>query len=255
AIDPIDHLLVAIGTGHVEAFSLSGSTIGEVTLPNVSGDVSAQNGNAPGFVWDSAANVFVAWNGGTNLYTLDPHSWQWTAHQESGGAVPTGPAETGTFGRFQYDAADNVFLVVNDINQDVYMIRPDFGPSTGSTGGSGTGITGVGSAGGSGSGSTGGGTVNSPAPPPTRTGGSGWSSTPTASDFGRGPDPLAVPISGDQDHGLPQFTLSVDGKQVGGVEAVAVQGTGVSHGTGPFEDITFHGNFAGAHTVDINAVD
>src|SRR5262249_6496056 len=42
AIDPIDHLLVAIGTGHIEAFSLSGSTIGEVTLPNVSGDVSAQ---------------------------------------------------------------------------------------------------------------------------------------------------------------------------------------------------------------------
>jgi len=251
AIDPLDHLLVAVGNGQIEAFSLAGNSVGQVAIPKASGDLAAQNGASPGFVWDSAANEFVAWNGGSTLYTLDPHSWQWTAHTAAAGsATPTAPANNGTFGRFQYDPVHNEFIIVNAVDQDVFIEKPDFGASGGTTppappppapppvSGSGGGS---------------GGTPPAP-PPPANNGGGSSSSTPTPTDVGSGPDTLVVHISGDQDHGLPQFTLSVDGQQVGGVQAVAVQGTGVSHGSGTFEDITFHGNFADAHTVDINAV-
>jgi hypothetical protein len=133
AVDPVDHLLVAVGNGEIEAFSLAGNTVGQVTIPAASGDLTAQNGASPGFAWDSAINEFVGWNGGSTLYTLDPHSWQWTAHAAAAGsATPTAPAGNGTFGRFQYDAANNEFVVVNDINQDVFVFQSNLTGSTSS---------------------------------------------------------------------------------------------------------------------------
>jgi beta-glucanase (GH16 family) len=73
------------------------------------------------------------------------------------------------------------------------------------------------------------------------------SSTPPATGTGAGPDTLTVHVSGDPFQGDPQFTLTVDGQQIGGV-----QGVGASHASGAFEDVTFHGNFAGAAAADIN---
>jgi hypothetical protein len=126
ALDPADHILVTTGQGHLSVVNL---TTGAVVQPTSSGDQTVQNGASPGFVWDSAANLFVGWNGGSTLYTLDPHTWQWTAHAAvaDNTIMPTAAASNGTFGRFQYDAADNVFVVVNDISQDVYVYKPDFG--------------------------------------------------------------------------------------------------------------------------------
>jgi beta-glucanase (GH16 family) len=78
------------------------------------------------------------------------------------------------------------------------------------------------------------------------TAGSG-SSTPPASGTGSGPDTLTVHVSGDQFQGDPQFTLTVDGQQIGGVQSVTAV-----HSSGQFQDITFHGNFANASAADIN---
>lgn len=126
AISPELRMLAVIGNGFLNIMNLK---TGIFSLPMASGDMTAQKGNAPGFAWDPVAKVFVAWNGGATLYTLDPHSWQWTAHRAAEGnkVVPTAPAENGTFGRFQYDPSHDVFVVVNDINQDVYFFKPNFG--------------------------------------------------------------------------------------------------------------------------------
>ena len=128
AIDPGAGILVAAGGGFLNVVNL---TTGALTSPSVSGDLTAQNGSSPGFVWDPAINEFVGWNGGSTLYTLDPTTWQWTAHTAAldNTVMPTDANANGTFGRFQYDAADNVFIVVNATNQDVYVLKPNFGPS------------------------------------------------------------------------------------------------------------------------------
>lgn len=122
AIDPVDRILVTVGNGFLQSISL---TTGSVVSITSSGDRTAQNGNAPGFVWDSSANLFVAWNGGSTLYTLDPRRWRWTAHaaDAENKVTPTAPASNGTFGRFQYKAADDLFILVNDINQNVYLYK------------------------------------------------------------------------------------------------------------------------------------
>jgi hypothetical protein len=124
-IDPDANIMVAVGHGYLQSVSL---TTGAITTLSSTGDQTVQNGNAPGFVWDPAAKLFVGWNGGSTLYALDPQTWQWTTYVAASDntVTPTAPAANGTFGRFQYDSADNVFIVVNDVNQDVYVYKPCF---------------------------------------------------------------------------------------------------------------------------------
>jgi hypothetical protein len=133
AIDPVDHYFVATGGNVIRVYSLPSGT---VVTSTATGDKSVQNGNAPGLVWYPAANLFVGWNGGSSLYTLNPKTWMWSAHPAaSGNAVtPTAPNSNGTFGRFQYDAAHNVFVVVNQNTENVFIYKPDFS-GTGAEGG------------------------------------------------------------------------------------------------------------------------
>ena len=49
AIDPAAHLMVAAGGGFLNVVNLS---TGAVSSPAASGDMTIQNGNAPGLVWD-----------------------------------------------------------------------------------------------------------------------------------------------------------------------------------------------------------
>jgi hypothetical protein len=124
-IDPTDGLLVAVGGGYLQAVNLETGTVTNLTS---SGDQAVQKGNAPGFVWDPSINMFVGWNGGSTVYTLAPHTWRWTTYAAAADntVTPTAPAANGTFGRFEYDAADNVFILVNDVAQNVYIYRGCF---------------------------------------------------------------------------------------------------------------------------------
>lgn len=128
AIDPVDRLLVAVGNGHIQSYSIDEATLGASEIPDASGALKAQNANAPGFVWDTAARLFVAWSGGSTLYTLDPHTWRWTARPAAhvNGAEPPVAQPNGTFGRFQYDVKHNCFVLANAIDQNVYIYSPDF---------------------------------------------------------------------------------------------------------------------------------
>jgi hypothetical protein len=128
AIDPNTHMMLTTGEGYLQEVDL---TTGAVTQLHSTGDQTVQSGNAPGFVWDDAAGVFVGWNGGSTLYTLDPTTWHWTTYNAASDStvMPTAANSQGTFGRFQYDAADNVFVVVNAADQDIYILKPSFGPS------------------------------------------------------------------------------------------------------------------------------
>ena len=61
-----------------------------------------------------------------------------------------------------------------------------------------------------------------------------------------GIDTLVVHASGDQWNGDPQFTVSVDGQQVGGPYDVSA-----SHAAGQSQDFTITGDFANAHQVQV----
>src|SRR6185437_4127119 len=245
AIEPVDHIMVAIGGGFIQEFSLSGSSIGTSTVPKVTGNTTLQGVDSPGFVWDSAANLFVGWDGGSNLFTLDPHTMQWNvvAAAADNTVVPPAGDVNGTFGRFQYDAADNVFIAVNDINQDVYVFKPNFGSATPTPA-----------------------PTPAPAPAPTPAPTPAPVPVPTpaptpapapapapapvpvpvpaptpapAVSSGSGPNSVTVHVSGDAWQGDAQFVVLVDGQQVGGVQDVSAV-----HSAGQWQDITVSGNFS-----------
>ena len=136
AIAPADRLMVAVGGG---SYGVAGTyywrlnpVSGTMTKATTTGDKTVELGAAPGFAWSSAANVFVGWNGGSTVYTLDPQTWTWTKINPAiaNTVVPTAPNSRGTYGRFQYVPSMNVFVLVNRVNEDVYVYKPSFGATT-----------------------------------------------------------------------------------------------------------------------------
>jgi hypothetical protein len=82
----------------------------------------------PGFVYDPVADRMVAWGGNSVVYTLNMDTMVWTRHLPAAGNTVTPPAQAtqGTHGRFQYVPSKNVYVAVNDIDQDVYFYKLPF---------------------------------------------------------------------------------------------------------------------------------
>ena len=77
---------------------------------------------------------------------------------------------------------------------------------------------------------------------------SGTVSTPKNTTIGSGPDSLVLKISQDAFQGSAQYTVSVDGKQIGGVLTASAL-----HGSGQDDTTTVKGSFAtGTHTLTVN---
>jgi hypothetical protein len=76
--------------------------------------------NAPGVDYDVAADALVAWVGGAP-WILDLSTKVWSRSSAAGG--PAQPSDRGTYGRFRYVERLNVFLLVNAIDQNVYVYK------------------------------------------------------------------------------------------------------------------------------------
>ena len=104
------------------------------------GDLTAQQSNAIGLDYDPVTDQFVAWNGGSVVYTLKaPTNWKtgtWTWKAVSAGSGSASPTRNGngTYGRFRYVPALNAFIVVNSVTGPTYMYKLSAGgggPATG----------------------------------------------------------------------------------------------------------------------------
>ena len=84
-------------------------------------------------------------------------------------------------------------------------------------------------------------------PPSGSTGGS-TGGAPTTATVGSGADTLVLRISQDAYQGPAQYTVSVDGVQVGGTFIASA-----SHAAGQSDALTLQGDWAaGSHTVQVN---
>lgn len=79
--------------------------------------------NSPGVAFDPVHKDFVMWGGGNTVYFYNPDTDSCTNQTFAGG--PTTIQANGTFGRLQWDAKDGGFLLVNDIDSNVYFFRRD----------------------------------------------------------------------------------------------------------------------------------
>jgi hypothetical protein len=76
---------------------------------------------APGIDYDSAADDLVAWPNAGAPYALDLTTKEWTSGGDVG--APTAPGRRGTYGRWRYVAAYNVFILVNSVDENVYFYK------------------------------------------------------------------------------------------------------------------------------------
>ncbi|NND64701.1 MAG: hypothetical protein HKM24_01945 [Gammaproteobacteria bacterium] len=92
---------------------------------DVRSSMSAFHDQRPGLTYDSATDQYVLWKGGSNVYTIDPETFQDAAVSAAptNTVTPTAPNPQGTYGRFRYVPTKNVFILVNATNENVYFYK------------------------------------------------------------------------------------------------------------------------------------
>lgn len=110
------------GQGYgVYAYPLGRDPAGTMTSYKVSTTGSAPNYGKMGFAYDPISGKMVAWDGGPTVYLLDTETWEWSTI-EAAGDPPVNPNSNGTFGRFEYIASLDKFILVNSVYENVYFL-------------------------------------------------------------------------------------------------------------------------------------
>lgn len=74
----------------------------------------------PGAAYDSRMDRLVGWMGG-GVFSLDMGTRVWTRMSARG--APAQPLGNGTYGRFRYVPEDNVFILANGVDEDVFFYK------------------------------------------------------------------------------------------------------------------------------------
>jgi hypothetical protein len=127
AIDPDRRLFVLFGGGQVRAFDLRHHTLLNWDNETVGCD-HIRHASYPGLAYDPVQKKIIGWAGGNTVYAFDPGKKECATLTFPGG--PGDQQQNGTLGRFRYFPALGVFALVNDWQQDAYLLRL---PATGTT--------------------------------------------------------------------------------------------------------------------------
>ena len=131
-LDPDRRILVVVGDGIAKYYDLSDlANVTSHVLPS-SGDKAIEQAKAPGLVYDASIKAMVAWSGNPaaglrseDVYVLDLDTFKWTkrAPAVTNTVIPAKATANGTYGRFRYIPSKNAFVVVNDVDQNVYFYK------------------------------------------------------------------------------------------------------------------------------------
>lgn len=124
-VHPTARSFVAAGASALYAWDLdvAGGVV-ETTLAPANTPPGFDRAN-PGFDYDASLDRLVWWGGGTSVWSLDLEGMTWVEHPAApeSTVVPPEPVTNGTFGRFRYAIAADVFVLVNATNQNVFARR------------------------------------------------------------------------------------------------------------------------------------
>jgi hypothetical protein len=118
-IIPGRRLFFTVGSGEFLVYDIAAKK-------NVTADWKTTGGDAilkaygPGMAYDYKTDQLVAYAGG-GVYVLDLKTKAWTRKSSAG--APAAQSLYGTYGRFRYVREFNVFILVNNADQDVYFYK------------------------------------------------------------------------------------------------------------------------------------
>ncbi|MEM7082075.1 MAG: choice-of-anchor U domain-containing protein [Pseudomonadota bacterium] len=136
AIDTARNKMLVLGGSNPQAFiwDLSQSTPTNQNLMNNS-TFTGTGGNALasarqiGLDYDPVNDNYVAWLGGKDVYIIDAATMAVTRVTPPGSASPGSTSLNGTFGRFRYAPSIGGFVLVNQVDRNVYVYKPTGGGS------------------------------------------------------------------------------------------------------------------------------
>jgi hypothetical protein len=121
-IDLKRRLLILFGGGQVRAVALDKGTYQMQTWDTlVTGCNPIRDAAYPGLAYDPVQGLIVGWAGGDAVYLFDPDAKACTAVTHGGGPGPQ--QDNGTNGRFRYFEQQKAFVVLNDVDQNVFSLR------------------------------------------------------------------------------------------------------------------------------------
>jgi len=140
-VDPKRHLFWSVGNGDILVWSIDEKklvtedwvTTGGGDYSNAgyvkgypeqlfeSGGGAVYNVDAPGFDYDVQADALVGWPNAGSPYVLDLTTKIWEKGSDQG--APTSKTSGGTYGRFRYIPAYNVFILVVSVDKNVFFYK------------------------------------------------------------------------------------------------------------------------------------
>jgi hypothetical protein len=127
ALDPVLRKFVTIGRGEAYIYDVDNTgKLSDQQPLNATGATEIEGFDAPGLTYDYGSGKLVAWGSGANVYSLDLGTRKWTKHLPSNSVTPGDPYHSnyhGTFGRFRYIPSLNAFVVVTDVDENVFIYK------------------------------------------------------------------------------------------------------------------------------------
>ncbi len=119
AVDTKRGLWIVAGNGEVFAYDLRNGNPVRQAWKTAGGDALIKKGN-PGLDYDPVRDRITGWAGGA-VYTLDPETKAWMAHDSPGAPAPT---PNGIYGRWRYVPSVEAFIVVTAAGGDLHFYKP-----------------------------------------------------------------------------------------------------------------------------------
>jgi hypothetical protein len=121
-IDPGRKLFIMMGGDfHVVSIAPGSNYQDQNWATQSTGCSGLYTSGSPGLAYDPVQKLIVGWAGGDTVYLLNPDTKSCTTM-----SFPNGPGASqgnGTFGRFRYLPAINAFAVVNDAQENAYVLK------------------------------------------------------------------------------------------------------------------------------------
>jgi hypothetical protein len=118
-IDTKRRLLFTTGSKEFLVYDIAGDKDVSADWQTRGGD-SLIDGYGAGAAYDSQTDRLVGWLGG-GVFALNMQTKVWTRMNAQG--APPKQLSNGTYGRFRYVPEDNVFILVNGIDEDVFFYK------------------------------------------------------------------------------------------------------------------------------------
>jgi hypothetical protein len=112
-----------MGGGRVYAYDIGPSATGRLVRWTTTGATNMVSEMYAGLEYDPVRDRVVAWNGGNSVYVLNLDTKQWTAVTATGGPGSASQSGRGTHGRWRYSPASDVFVLVNEFDQNGRTFR------------------------------------------------------------------------------------------------------------------------------------